>query len=75
MYFTDYPPGTPVWVFLTRRRAVMGRVVQTYRADGNRPSVLIRLAEDYGAYRRGGVAAFSYLKLRRRDVDRRKERS
>lgn len=74
MYFTDFSPGQPVYVYLTARRRVMGRVVETYRADGSRPSVLVRLAEDYGAYRRGSVAVFPYLKLRRRDVDRRKER-
>lgn len=71
----DMTPGTPVWVRVSPRRRLLGRVVQVYRPAGRRiPRVLVRLAEDYGAYQRGSTAVFMYPSLLRRDVDRRKER-
>lgn len=69
-----FEPGDPVWVSIVGRR-LMGRVVQEYHPTWRSPRVLVRMAEDFGAYKRGHVAGFNYIRLRRRDVDRRKERS
>lgn len=71
----DLEPGAPVWVTITTGRQIRGRVVQMYDPARGLPRVLVRLTDYYGAYQAGSVVSFIYLRVRRRDVDRRKERS
>lgn len=71
----DLEPGQPVWVTTVTGRQIRGRVVQMYDPARGLPRVLVRITEYYGAYLAGSVVAFHYLRVRRRDVDRRKEGS